>query len=719
MASLRMLLDSMAIKFRQFYDGIWFWSAFFATLFILYFFFFSGLSSYIANLSTEGMIRSSRARGKAANQPRIFVWPRKKPITVIGTAAEATKRKGEITMIVQDCVADELRHLDNHIADTRSTLQGRLPSTLRQAINDSVTSLVKARIHKANDELLSKMVVGAVCPEENVVRTLQQKVDDLDRLVHGLSKSDSEPNQLELIVKQQSETSYALAEKVDILMSVNTVNEDKFSKLQTTVDDQALQVANIPKIMADISAYETHSKDIAMPDAQPTVNTEFITVIETKIHALETALKSANASIDAQTSAFENRIEQIEDSVKEVTTDRNTLPSNDRVEKIEATLFDSTGITRQVEMLDNRIRAQECLPRVPPSLATKLGALELNIENLGTRMKNYEDAVTDVRQNYHGFLDAIDGIKRTVQESVEGLDAVRAQIEKMRKHIDAIDDDLAKDDKRMQALKNMVQTLDQKVKADSEDLTKLYRRVGECEDAYLRLSGEADAQCRPSSPLAPIDESSSEEDHDVNTTMATKDSGDSDIASTNQTPVDGVKAEHTGITEDFTASTVNNEAVNDGGLKDADPGLTLPPNVGEGTGITEDITASTSSFKEAMNDEDTMDTDTGSVRPPNAGEDTGIAEDPKASTSDKEAVNDEATMDTDPGSTRPPSVGDNLTKDLLSGYKRSDEESGSNGSEGHGSGSVPAVQPQHVSSGEVDAGKADAAGEKDDKDGVE
>jgi chromosome segregation ATPase len=564
------------------------------------------------------------------------------------------------------------------------------------------------------------MVVGVVCPEENVVRALQEKVDDLDRLVHGLLKSESETNQLESTVKQQNETISALAEKVNTLMSVNAVNGDKFSKLQTTVDDQALQVANIPKMMADISSYEANSKDVVMPDVQPTVDIEIITAIETKIYALETALESANTSIDAQTSAFENRIEQIEDSVKKVTTDQNTLPSNDRVEKIEAILFDSTGITRQVEMLDNRIRAQECLPRVPPSLATKLGALELNIENLGTRMKNYEDAVTDVRQNYHRYLDAIDGVKRTVQEYAEGLDAVRAQIEIMRKHIDAIDDDLAKDDKRMQVLKNMVQTLDQKVKADSEDLTKLYRRVGECEDAYLRLSGEEDAQHRPSSPLAPIDESSSEEDHVVNTTMATKGSGDTDIASPDQTPMDGVKAEDTGITEDFTASTVNNEAVNDEDLKDADPGLARPPNVGDDGGITEEgITASTSSDKEAANDEDAKDTDTGSVRPPSVGEDTGIAEDPKASTSDKEAVNDEATMDTDPGSKRPPSVGDNLTKDLLSGYKRSDEESGSNGSEGHGSGSVPAVQPQHVSSGEVDAGKADAAGEKDDKDGVE
>ena len=328
------------------------------------------------------------------------------------------------------------------------------------------------------------------------------------------------------------------------------------------------------------------------------------------------------------------------------------------------------------------IRAQECPPRVPPSLVRKLEPLELNIENLGTRMKNYENAVTDVRQNYHRSLDAIDGVERTVQESAEGLDAVRAQIEKMRKHIDAIDDDLAKDDKRMQVLKNMVQTLDRKVKADSEDLTKLYRRVGECEDAYLRLSGEGDAQHRPSSPLAPIDESSSEEDHDVNTTMATKGSGDSDIASTNQTPVDGVKAEHTGITEDFTASTVNNEVVNDEDLKDADPGLARPPNVGEDTGITEEnITASTSS--------------------------------------DKEAVSYEETRVTDPGSAHPPSVGDNLTKDLLSGYKRSDEESGSNGSEGHGSGSVLAGDPQHVSSGEVDAGKVDAEGEMNEKDGVE
>jgi predicted nucleic acid-binding Zn-ribbon protein len=542
-----------------------------------------------------------------------------------------------------------------------------------------LTSIIKAKIHRANDDLLSKIVIGTVCPEENAVRALQERVDGLDRLVHGSSESDSEPNQLESTIKQQNKTISGLTKMVNTLMSANDVSQKNLSKLQATVDNQALQVANIPKIMADISSYETNSKDIAMPDAQPTVDTEIITAIETKIHALETSLESANTSIDAQTSAFENRIEQIEDSVKKVTTtDRNTLPSNDRVKKIEATLFESTGIIRQVEVLDNRIRAQECLPRVPPSLPTKLRALESNIEDLGARMNNCENVVTDVLQNYHRSLDAIDGVKLTVQESVEGLNAVRAQIEEMRKHIYAIDDDLVKDDTRMKVLKNVVQTLDQKVKEDSEDLTKLYRRVGACEVAYWRLNGEEDPQHRPSSPLAPIEESSSEDDHDA--TMATQGSSDQDIASPDQIPMDGVEAEHTGITEDLTASTLNKEAVSDEAMRDTDSDPAHPPNVGEDTGIAEDITAST--FNQA-------------------------------------AVNDEDTKDTELGPARPPSAVEDFTKDLVSGYKRSDEDSGSNGSGGHGSGSVPAVEPQHVSSGEVDAGKAGAEVDDDDKNGFE
>jgi predicted nucleic acid-binding Zn-ribbon protein len=677
MASLRMLPYWMVNQFRQFCDRIWLWLAILAALYFLYYyFFFSRLSSYIANLSTEGMIQSDTRKAMQLTVTGVFDWPRKKPTTVIATAAEATMRKGEISIIVKDCVADELRHLDNHIADILSTLQGRLPTTLRRAINDSVTSIVKARIHRANDELLGKMVIGTMCPEENTVRALQEKVDGLGRLVHGSSKSDS---QLESTIKQQNENISGLTNMVNTLMSANDVNQKNLSKLQDTVDNQALQVASVPKIMADIKSYETNTKDVAMPDARPMVDTEIITAIETKIHALEASLKSANTSIDAQTSAFENRIEQIEESVKKVTTtDRNTLPSDDRVMKIEATLFDSTGIIRQVEVLDNRIKTQECLPRVPPSLSTKLRALEANIEDLEARMNNCENAVTDVRQNYHRSLDAIDGVKPTVQQYAGDLDGVRTQIEDMRKHIYAIDDDLVKDDTRMKVLKNMVETIDQKVKEDSEDLTKLYRRVGGCEEAWWRLSGEEDPQHRPSSPLAPIEESSSEDEHD--TTMDTQGSRDQDIPSPEQIPVDGVEAEHAGIAEDLVASALNEEAVND---------------------------------------EDPRDTDPGSARPPNLDEDTGVAEILTASTFNQAAVTDEDTKDTELGPARPPSAAEDFTKDLVSGYKRSDEEPISNGSGSHGSGSVSAIEPQHVSSGEVDAGEAGAEGEEDDENGFE
>jgi hypothetical protein len=529
-----------------------------------------------------------------------------------------------------------------------------------------VTSIVKARIHRANDELLGKMVIGTVCPEENAVRALQERVDGLDRLVHGSSKSDS---QLESTIKQQNETISGLTKMVNTLMSANDVNQKSLSELQATVDNQALQVANIPKIMADIKSYETNSKDVAMPDARSTVDIEIITAIETKIHALETSLESANTSIDAQISAF-----------------------------------------------DNRIKTQECLPRVPPSLSTKLRALEANIEDLGARMNNCENAVTDVRQNYHRSLDAIDGVKLTVQASAEGLDAVRTQIEDMRKHIYAIDDDLVKDDTRMKVLKNMVETIDQKVKEDSEDLTKLYRRVGNCEDAWWRLSGEEDPQHRPSSPLAPIEESSSEDEHD--TTMDTQGSSDQDIPSPEQIPVDGVEAEHAGIAEDLAASTLNKEAVNDEDPRDTDPGSARPLNLGEDTGVAEVLTASTLN-KEAVSDEALRDTVSDPAPLPNIGEDTGIAEDITASTFNQAAVNDEDTKDTELDPTRHPSAVEDFTKDLVSGYKRSGEESISNGSGGNGLETVSAVEPQHVSSGEVNAGKSGAEGEDDDENGVE
>ncbi|KAG9199339.1 hypothetical protein G6514_008595 [Epicoccum nigrum] len=490
---------------------------------------------------------------------------------VIGTATEAIRLKGEISKIVKDCVANELRHSDNHIAEITSTLQGRLPTTLRRAISASVTSLVKTTIHKANDDLLNKMIIGTVCLEENAVRVLQEKVDGLDRSVHGPPECESKLNQLESTIKEQNGTISELTKMVDTLMSANTVNENNFLKLHATVDHQALQVANIPKIMADVSTCESNLKDLASPDAQPTVDTEIITAIETKVHALETALASANTSIDGLTSAdldLGNRIEQINDSVEKVkTTDWSSLASNDRVEKIEIALSELTRIPPQVKVLEDRIRAQEAIPPAPSSLATTLRALESNIEDLGARMNNCGNGVTEGRQSYHGSLDTIDSVKRTAQQSAEGLDAVRAQIEKIRKHIDVIDDDLAKDDKRMQVLKNVVQTLDQKVKADSEDLTKLY--------------------CRRPRHRAP-----------------------------DQVPVDG-EAEPIAFTENVTASTFNYEAMDDEDIKDADPGPAHPPNVSEDTSITEDLTASTSN-KEAVNDEDLRGTDSDPARPSSA-----------------------------------------------------------------------------------------------------
>jgi chromosome segregation ATPase len=648
---------------------------------------------------------------------------------VIGTATEAIRLKGEISKIVKDCVANELRHSDNHIAEITSTLQGRLPITLRRAISALVTSLVKTTIHKANDDLLNKMIIGTVCPEENAVRALQEKVDGLDRFVHGPSECESKLNQLESTIKEQNETISELTKMVDTLVSANTVNENNLSKLQATVDDQALpelnelettikeqnktifaltetintlisantanennfsklhatvdhqalQVANIPKIMADVSTCESNLKNLASPDAQPTVDTEIITAIETKVHALETALASANTSIDGLTSAdldLGNRIEQINDSVEEVkTTDRSSLASNDRVEKIEIALSELTRIPPQVKVLEDRIRAQEAIPPAPSSLATTLRALESNIEDLGARMNNCENGVTKGLQSYHGSLDTIDSVKRTAQQSAEGPDAVRAQIEKICKHIDAIDDDLAKDDKRMQVLKNVVQTLDQKVKADSEDLTKLYCRVGACKDAYWRLSGD-DQQPRASSPLAPIEESSSEYGDD---STITHDNSDYDTVPPDQVPVDG-EAEPIAFTENVTASTFNYEAMDNEDIKDVDPGPAHPPNVSEDTSITEDLTASTSN---------------------------------------KEAVNDEDLRGTDSDPARLSSAVDEFTKDLASGYKRSGEESGSDDLGGNGQGSVPAVEPQQVSSSDAEAGKAGAEGEDDDEEGVE
>ena len=518
------------------------------------------------------MMRSNTREARQLTSTGVFAWPYKKPTIlhqktwmraedseqshtagVNGTAAEATRLRKGISMIVKDCVTDELRHLDNQIADISSTLQGRLPTTLRRAINNSVTSTVKATIHKANGELISKMIIGTTCPEENTVRALQEKVDCLDRVVHGLSKSDSEPNQLDSTVKQKNETISALTKMVNTLMSANAVNEEKLAKLQATVEDQALQVANIPKMMTDITSYNTSLKDIPKPDVQPAVDAKIINAMEAKIHELETALESANTKIDALNSAdlgFENRIEQIKDSVEKVTTDQNTLPSNDRVERIETTLFDMTGIPTKVKVLEDRIGAQEALPRAPPSLATTLRVIESNVEDLEARMNNCENGVTEGRQSYHRCLDTIDGVKRTVQQSADDLDGVGTQIEDMRKHIDAIDDDLVKDDKRTQVLKNVVETLDQKVKEDSEDLTKLYRRVGACEDAYWRLAGEEDPQQRHSSPLAPIEESSSEGHHD--STMGSQGSSDNDTASSSdQSHMDG-EAGHTDIAEDLT-----------------------------------------------------------------------------------------------------------------------------------------------------------------------
>lgn len=163
---------------------------------------------------------------------------------VIGTATEAIRLKGEISKIVEDCVANELRHSDNHIAEITSTLQGRLPTTLRRAISALVTSLVKTTIHKANDDLLNKMIIGTVCPEENAVRALQEKVDGLDRFVHGPSECESKLNQLESTIKEQNETISELTKMVDTLVSANTVNENNLSKLQATVDNQALPELN-------------------------------------------------------------------------------------------------------------------------------------------------------------------------------------------------------------------------------------------------------------------------------------------------------------------------------------------------------------------------------------------------------------------------------------------------------------------------------------------
>lgn len=386
---------------------------------------------------------------------------------VADAIAGVTQTQKQLRGIVEACVAEKMQQLDNRSTDMGSMLRGKLPVLLGRAIAEKVKITAKDVISFENREKMNGLIRGTRCPEEDIIRSLDQKLQRQDKRISNQDKSLDEVSRLQETVEKQQATIDKLLTAMGTLTAANNTNQQHLSQLRATINSQAVQLADFPRILTCISEFEARLKMFADLPVKSNDPTSIAPETDTRLRMLESKAKFAEDTIQQHMSQMPQMQGKIDDQATQLAGFSRVRAD---ISTCEAQLRALTASTGKASVTTS----------ITPQVGEKMQKLEAELESTKASIKALVSADVD----FGTKIDQIQNERKmavtisTEPDTVSRVQSLERQLESVKTDIGTLSSaDLALDRKITQIANDPKEAINTNITPAVSTEPEVYHRI--------------------------------------------------------------------------------------------------------------------------------------------------------------------------------------------------------------------------------------------------